>query len=367
MRFTLGILIAAVSVVMPGIVPGGAAAADLTFQPAGEGYFQFDTGVVRGKMQIDGKSQGIRTMVHVPSGKELAWGDPNPGILSYYRVLGQDYRYGDSPRHWPAQAKLLPDGALEITWPPAEERPFELKAVFRWVAPDTLDNETICTPQRAMPAAEVFLSSYFCEGSDTMVYCDRSLYGQAKPGFLPADYCPLLEGTYLFFPRDREASRLIYDRRWEFPPNPVQWSVTQRLAVADGDASCRARRAVRAVDVAARGLFRHRGLVQPDAGRRRRFAPIDLLLAVRPRPEARRARHARMRMIVGDLSPEKAEELYARYREQLKVPAGAASAEVIRTALLPPLSPPLAQFDHRGNQLVARLGSTAVAWGPGAA
>ncbi|MCX7426851.1 MAG: hypothetical protein NTW96_14635 [Planctomycetia bacterium] len=325
MRFTLGILIAAVSVVMPGIVPGGAAAADLTFQPAGEGYFQFDTGVVRGKMQIDGKSQGIRTMVHVPSGKELAWGDPNPGILSYYRVLGQDYRYGDSPRHWPAQAKLLPDGALEITWPPAEERPFELKAVFRWVAPDTLDNETICTPQRAMPAAEVFLSSYFCEGSDTMVYADRSLYGQAKPGFLPADYCTLLEGTYLFFPRDREASRLIYDRRWEFPPNPVQWSVTQRLAAPM--AMRRAAQGGQSVllmsppeDCFAIAVSYNRTPVDGVASHRSIYFSLfgrDL----KPGEPA----SARMRMIVGDLSPEKAEELYARYREQIKVPAGAAA------------------------------------------
>jgi hypothetical protein len=56
------------------------------------------------------------------------------------------------------------------------------------------------------------------------------MYSSTKPGFLAADYCPLIERTYLFFPRDRETSRMIFDRRWEFPPDPVQWSVTQRLA-----------------------------------------------------------------------------------------------------------------------------------------
>ena len=261
-------------------------------------------------------------MTHVPSGKELAWGDTNPGILSYYRVLGQDFRYGDSPRHWPSVGKLLPDGALEITWPATEEHPFELGAVYRWAAPDTLDVETICTPQRAMPGAEVFLSSYFSEGSETMVYAGRGMYGQGKPGFLAADHCPLIEGTYLFFPRDREASRLIYDRRWEFPPNPVQWSVTQQLA-----APMAMRRATQggpsvllmsppedcfAIAVSYNrtpqdGVASHRSIYFSLFGR-------DL----KPGETAR----ARLRMVVGDLSPEKAEELYARYREQLKTAAG---------------------------------------------
>jgi hypothetical protein len=205
-------------------------AADLAFKPAGEGRHEFNTGVLRGTLRADGTSQGIPTLVHVPSGVDLASGGGNPGIFSFYRILATDHRYGDSPRHWPAQNKLLPDGAVEIRWPPAEEHPFELRAVYRFAAADTLDVETICTPQRAMPGAEVFLSSYFCDGFETSVHAAGAMYSQTKPGFVSADFCPLIDGTYLFFPRDREASRMIFDRRWELPPNPVQWSVTRRFA-----------------------------------------------------------------------------------------------------------------------------------------
>lgn len=205
--------------------------ADLACKPAGEGYYVFDTGVLRGKLRADGTNQGIPTLIHVPSGRELAWGEPNPGILSFYRIHATDHRFGDSPRHWPVRTKLLPDGAVEIVWPPAEEHPFELRAVYRFAAADTLDVETICVPQQAILGAEVFLSSYFCDGFETLVHAAGAMYSQVKPGFLSADYCPLIDGTYLFFPRDREASRMIFDRRWEFPPNPVQWSVTRHFAL----------------------------------------------------------------------------------------------------------------------------------------
>ena len=149
------------------------------------------------------------------------------------------------------------------------------------------------------------------------------MYGQPKPGFLAADHCPMIDGLYLFFPRDREASRLIYDRRWECPPNPVQWAVTQRLA-----APMAMRRAAQGgpsillmsppEDCFAIAASYNRTPVDGVASHRSIYFSLfgrDL----KPGETAR----ARMRMVVGDLTPEKAVELYARYREGLKVPAGA--------------------------------------------
>ena len=37
-------------------------------------------------------------------------------------------------------------------------------------------------------------------------------------------------GTYLAYPRDLRAARMIYDGRWEQGHSPVQWSVTRFLA-----------------------------------------------------------------------------------------------------------------------------------------
>jgi hypothetical protein len=202
----------------------------LAFKPAEAGYYGFDTGAVRGKIRTGGRSQGIVELVHVPSGVAVAHGGTLPGIFSYYRVFSTDTRYGDAARDWPAKTKLLDDGSLEVFWPPAEKHPLEMTAIFRWRRPDTLDVETVAKPQKDMPGFEVFLSSYFSPGFRAVVYVKPNMFTPGKPQFLPADVNPLVDGTYLMFPRDRQAARMIFDRRWEFPPNPVQWSVTRHLA-----------------------------------------------------------------------------------------------------------------------------------------
>lgn len=207
-----------------------AAPSDLAFKPAGAGHYGFDTGAVRGKIRTGGRSQGIIELIHAPSGVAVAHGGTLPGIFSYYRVFSTDTRYGDAARDWPTKTKLLDDGSLEVFWPPAEKHPLEMTAIFRWRRPDTLDVETVAKPQKDMPGFEVFLSSYFSPGFRAVVYVKPNMFTPGKPQFLPADVNPLVDGTYLMFPRDRQAARMIFDRRWEFPPNPVQWSVTRHLA-----------------------------------------------------------------------------------------------------------------------------------------
>jgi len=202
----------------------------LAFEPAEEDCYRFHTGAVRGKLRLGGKSQGLASVVDVASGVEVANGVHLPGVFSYYRIFSTDTRYGDAARDWPTESKLLGDGAVEVRWPPAEEHPLEMRAVYRWTAPDTLDLETTVQPQRAMPRFEVFLSSYFAKGFRALVYVRPNAHAREEPGFLPADVNPLVDGTYLMFPRDREAALMIFDRRWDRPPHPVQWSVTRRLA-----------------------------------------------------------------------------------------------------------------------------------------
>ncbi len=208
----------------------GAAPPDLAFKPAGTGHYAFDTGALRGKIRTGGGSQGIVELVHVASGVEVAHGGGLPGIFSYYRVFSTDARHGDAARDWPTATRLLPDGALEISFPPAPQHPLEMTAVYRWSRPETLDVQTVVRPQKDMPGFEVFLSSYFSPGFRALVYVKPSMFAGGKPELLPADVNPLVDGTYLMFPRDRRAAQMIFDRRWEFPPNPVQWSVTRHLA-----------------------------------------------------------------------------------------------------------------------------------------
>jgi hypothetical protein len=202
----------------------------LAFESAGPGHYGFDTGAVRGKIRTSGGSQGILELVHAASGVAVAQGGGLPGIFSYYRVFSTDTRYGDAVRDWPTKTRLLPDGALEVLWPPAEKHPVEITAVFRWRHPEVLDLQTVVRPQKEMPGFEVFLSSYFPAGFRALVYVKPNMFSRGKPEFLAADVNGLVDGSYLMFPRDRHAAQSVFDRRWEFPPNPVQWSVTRQLA-----------------------------------------------------------------------------------------------------------------------------------------
>jgi len=209
-----------------------AAEPPLAFAPAAEaGWFAFDTGELRGKLRLDGKLQGVPEMVHAASGQEITYGGGHVGLLSHYRVFSTDARYGQAARDWPSEAKLSSDGAVEVRFPPGDDHPLEMTAVYRWTAPDTLDLETIAKPLVDMPDFEVFLSNYFAEGFTVSVYLQPPRFAKAEPpAFVAAEFSPLMDGNYLMFPRDREAARILFDRRWEHPPSPVQWSVNRYMA-----------------------------------------------------------------------------------------------------------------------------------------
>ena len=199
---------------------------ELAFKPSGEGLFAFDTGALKGTLRADGKCQGIIPLVDTRSGANLAH---SVGVLSYYRLFSTGKRYADG-RSRPTTNKLLPDGAVKIHWPADEANPFEMEALFRWKSPTTIDLETTVKPTQDLPRFEVFLSSYFAKEFRSFVYVKPARSGSGKPGFLAADVSPLLQGTYLAFPRDLAAAQIVLDGRWELGHNPVQWSVTRYLA-----------------------------------------------------------------------------------------------------------------------------------------
>ena len=198
------------------------------FQAAEKGCFTFDTGQLRGRMRLDGKSQGLSSVVYSPTGIELA---KVPGLLSYYRVFSTGTRYGHAARDWPVSARLIDGGALEIRFPPADDHPLELTGVFRWRSPDTLDLETTVKAGKNLPRMEIFLSSYFVPGFGALVYVKPNRFSKGKPAsFVRPDWNEMIDGNYLIFPRDRESLLMVYDGRWEFPPSPVTWAFTRYLA-----------------------------------------------------------------------------------------------------------------------------------------
>ncbi len=206
--------------------------ADLSFHAADPpGYYAFDTGVLRGRLRLDGHSQGIEQLIHVPSGREVTYGNKHVGLMSPYRVFSTGTRYGHAARDWPGKVELRDDGAVAVRFPPGEDHPLEMTALFRLAAADAIDVATTATPRQAMPGFEVFWSNYLAPGFEASVYVKPNRFTpRAAPGFLRADHNPLVDGNYLIFPRDRESVLLIFDGRWEAPPNPVTWCVNRYLA-----------------------------------------------------------------------------------------------------------------------------------------
>ena len=154
------------------------------------------------------------------------------GLFGHYRVFSANKRYGTAAWDWPSEAKLRPDGSVEVRWPSAEDRPFELRAVYRWAAPNTLDLETSVQAKTNLAKFESFLASYFAEGfTNACVYVrSNGQHGSRRRTRATAS------GRH-----SRATTRrlsIIQDGRWKFLPNPVDWVIRPHLAKPLGVRRC---------------------------------------------------------------------------------------------------------------------------------
>ena len=199
--------------------------AKFAFTPNDKGEYVFDTGVLRGKLRPDGKSLGLSSMIHVPSGVRLNGGF---GIFSFYRIFTTNKRYGHAAWDWPSVSKLLPDGTVQIVWPEGKDHPFEITAVYRLTEETTVDLETTVKAQENLRKFEIFLASYFHESFPApYVYVGANTETKGKSGFLLAEKS---FGDWQMFPRDKNVLPIIQDGRWEKEPNPVKWVIMPNFA-----------------------------------------------------------------------------------------------------------------------------------------
>ncbi len=206
------------------LVPPTAPAGALAFKPSTNGEFMFDTGVLRGTLRAGGKSLGLSSVIHVPTGKRL---DRSNGLFSHYRVFSKGVRYGGGAWDWPSTARLLEDGAVEVNWPAATNRPFAMKAVYRWNRASILDLQTSVESRADLSGFESFLASYFDEAfTNAFALVKESPENGSKPGLLAARASL---GDWLMFPRGPEVVPLIQDGRWKLEPNPVNWTIMPQL------------------------------------------------------------------------------------------------------------------------------------------
>jgi hypothetical protein len=197
----------------------------LAFVTAGTNGFTFDTGVLRGKLRAEGKAKGLSAVKHIASGVEL---DRSMGLVGHYRVFTANKRYGTGAWDWPGDARLQAAGSVEVRWPATDERPFELRATYCWVAPNTLDVVTTVFAKTNLANFESFLASYFAESfTNSRAYVAELPNKPGVAGFLAAE--PSF-GKWLTFPRDDAAMAIFRDGRWTIAPSPVEWVKMPRLA-----------------------------------------------------------------------------------------------------------------------------------------
>ncbi len=223
----------------------------LAFQVQSPGLFGFDTGLLRGRLKMDGHYQGLYPVFDKSSGVELTM---PPGLLSPYRVFSRGVRYGDAARDWPTSAKLRTDGGVEVFWPAQPEHPLKMTALYRWSGPNILDCCIEVTPEKDFADFELYLSSYLTKGFRAAVYLnpvppagkgpapvgsaktsggtlnEEGLARSAEARFVSADRPTEAKSMYVMFPRDEKALRIVQDGRWKIPPSPVDWDVQRWLA-----------------------------------------------------------------------------------------------------------------------------------------
>jgi hypothetical protein len=195
----------------------------LAFTPTGA-EFRFDTGALRGTLRSRGRSLGMTPVVDKRSGAAIA-GDY--GLLSPYRMLDAEHRYGDGGWDWPSTAQLLGNGSVQVDWSEDAVHPFTMQAVYRLHAANTLDVTIRVVARRRLRDFELFLASYFQGFPVALAYVQGDPESDGTPRFLEAKRSA---GDWQMFPANAHAVALAGDGRWKRLPHPVDWRIMPRLA-----------------------------------------------------------------------------------------------------------------------------------------
>jgi hypothetical protein len=185
--------------------------------------FEFDTGILQGRLRPEGKSNGLIPVLYGADGLQISSGE---GFFNHYRVFTEGKRYGYGARRWPSEANLQKDGSVQVVWQANDSRPFELIANYRWLDAKTLDVTTTVRALEPLKNFEVFMASYYpSQFNDSRVWATQE---NGHEGFVQA----IKErGIWQVFPRDKSAAEIIADGRWDLEPHPLQWTFKSDYAL----------------------------------------------------------------------------------------------------------------------------------------
>jgi hypothetical protein len=202
------------------LLAGHAAGGDFAFTPSGR-QFRFDTGALRGTLRSEGRSIGLIPLTDTATGAAVA---RSQGLLSPYRMLTAERRFGEAAWDWASTASLQADGSVLVTWSADAAHPYGMTGAYRWASSNALDLAITVAPTQDLKGFEVFLASYF-EGFESSFG-----YAEGNPaGFREAKQS---DAFWHMFPRDEAGAALIRDGRWRLPPHPVEWTLRPAYAGA---------------------------------------------------------------------------------------------------------------------------------------
>lgn len=191
----------------------------LAFRPTNYGWFEFDTGILKGFIRQGGFV--INPLHHVPTTNQLTYCN---GLFSPFPVMtaGQAATH---PGSWPSTNRLREDGSLEIHWPNVGS--YVLTMVYRLAAADTIDVELEVSPKQKLEIFEFDLQSFIHpEFSNSLVYVQDDQGPAVVPRFQAADPA---NGEWQMYPREPSVVGLVNDGRWE-KVNGRAWSFMPLLA-----------------------------------------------------------------------------------------------------------------------------------------
>ena len=190
-------------------------------------HCRFENESVVGWFLTSGEYQGMRSLVHRPSGLEIAAGEKLPGLVAPYRVFGNGRRYSDVRDRQP-RVERVAEG-VKMTHAADSDNPFDLAATYSWQGP-SLEIGYAVTAHTEMCGFEIGIASYLAGGFRAFVSRQSNHWGEPGAKIVPVDVNPMTD-VYALFPRSEAELRTIFDGRWDLPPYPVRYAVPAYFAV----------------------------------------------------------------------------------------------------------------------------------------
>jgi len=176
------------------------------------GAFEFETEIMKGAIQPEGRYHGVERLIHKPTGVEIV--HPKYSALNLFFLFSTNLKIG-VPRGWERET-AVEENALVLKWTPNAEHLGAISARYEIKPPDAIDLTITVSCEGTYPAYELFLSSYFNPSLSPHVYLRPHPYSDKpdEPELVALKVNAAFEGTGLVFARDAHAARLCVDGRW---------------------------------------------------------------------------------------------------------------------------------------------------------